>query len=155
MSGRLEPKPVQRRDFLGLGGLAAAGITILWSLLGVARLPKPRVTPEASSLFRAGRPEDYGPGVVKVFADQNVKVFGVEGGVAAMSMVCTHLGCIVKDEGDGYKCPCHGSVFDAKGMVTGGPAPRPLKWLATSVAADGSLIVNGASDEKPGAFLKA
>ena len=40
--------------------------------------------------------------------------------------VCTHLGCTVNHVGSGYKCPCHGSVFDEQGRVLSGPAPRAL-----------------------------
>ena len=43
--------------------------------------------------------------------------------------ICTHLGCIpIAHQGqyDGYFCPCHGSMFDAVGRVTRGPAPINL-----------------------------
>ena len=26
----------------------------------------------------------------------------------------------------GYVCPCHGGAYDSRGLVTGGPPPRPL-----------------------------
>jgi len=43
--------------------------------------------------------------------------------------VCTHLGCVpLGHEGpyDGWKCPCHGSVYDASGRIRQGPAPLNL-----------------------------
>ena len=43
--------------------------------------------------------------------------------------ICTHLGCIPIDkEGPygGWKCPCHGSQYDALGRVRRGPAPANL-----------------------------
>ena len=43
--------------------------------------------------------------------------------------ICTHLGCIPLDkEGPygGWKCPCHGSQYDALGRVRRGPAPANL-----------------------------
>jgi len=43
--------------------------------------------------------------------------------------VCTHLGCVpLGHEGpyDSWKCPCHGSVYDASGRIRQGPAPLNL-----------------------------
>lgn len=154
MSKRLEPDPLPRRDFLGLAGLWSAGLAIFGSLVGLARMPKPRVLPEVSKRFRIGRPEDLAEGAVKVFAKQNVRVERTAEGVGAMSLVCTHLGCIVKETASGFNCPCHGSKFDASGRVTGGPAPRGLRWLEVSEAADGSLVVDASREAKPGAYYR-
>jgi nitrite reductase/ring-hydroxylating ferredoxin subunit len=46
----------------------------------------------------------------------------------AFSAVCTHMGCIVNQIGDGtIDCPCHGSQYSiTTGDVVTGPAPRPL-----------------------------
>lgn len=48
--------------------------------------------------------------------------------VVALSAVCTHLGCVVKWKEDKKElfCPCHGGRFDIRGLVLGGPPPRPL-----------------------------
>ena len=46
-----------------------------------------------------------------------------------VSGVCTHLGCVpLAHEGqyDGWKCPCHGSVYDTSGRIRQGPAPANL-----------------------------
>ena len=43
--------------------------------------------------------------------------------------VCTHLGCVpLGHDGqyDGWKCPCHGSVYDTSGRIRQGPAPLNL-----------------------------
>ena len=155
MPGRLDRKEVPRRDFLGLAGLWSAGIAILGSVVGMARLPKPRVSPEASSIFRAGKPAEFPPGTVRVLPEQKVRILATDSGVAALSLVCTHLGCIVDETEQGFSCPCHGSKFDKEGKVLGGPAPRPLPWLAVSQAPDGSLLVDRASEVKPGQFYQA
>lgn len=45
------------------------------------------------------------------------------------SGVCTHLGCVpIGHEGqyDGWKCPCHGSIYDTSGRIRQGPAPLNL-----------------------------
>jgi Rieske Fe-S protein len=46
----------------------------------------------------------------------------------AVSRVCTHAGCqteLPPTDGSHY-CDCHGSKFDALGLVTAGPARKPL-----------------------------
>lgn len=149
MAGRLEPTPVPRRDFLGIFGLVSAGLAICGSLIGMLRLPKPRVTPDASSRFRAGKPDAFPPGSDTVLSERNVRVVSTANGIAAMSMVCTHLGCIAGRSDEGFHCPCHGSVFADDGKVVGGPAPRALPWLKVSQAVDGTLVIDTASEVPP------
>ena len=66
-------------------------------------------------------------------------------GIIAYSAVCTHTGCDVTNwnpENLWMACPCHESQFDVRdtGLVTGGPAPRPLAMLPL-VIEDGQLKV--------------
>lgn len=64
-------------------------------------------------------------------------------GVLALSLVCTHLGCIVQwDAGKRqFHCPCHDGRFDEFGDVVSGPPPLPLERLV--VKASGDKIVVG------------
>jgi len=142
MPDRLEPEPIPRRDFLGWAGLVSAGVAVVGSVMGMVRLTKPRVLPEISARFRVGKRADYAPGVSKIMQEQGVRVAADEQGIRAMSMICTHLGCVVDESADGFACPCHGSKFDAHGRVLAGPAPSGLRWLSVSEAADGSLVVD-------------
>ena len=155
MPGRLEkPKPT-RRDFLGLAGLWSSGLAIFGSLLGVLRLPKPNVLPEVSNRVKIGSPGEFPAGTVKLFPEYKLRVVSSEQGVAAMSLICTHLGCIVAESIEGFSCPCHGSVFDSTGKVLGGPAPRSLPWYDISQAVDGTLVVDMSREVKANAFYKA
>jgi nitrite reductase/ring-hydroxylating ferredoxin subunit len=68
------------------------------------------------------------------------------GGVYAMSAVCTHQGCLLGGKRTvvtGLSCPCHGSAFDGNGRVTRGPAARSLQHYAVTIAADGTITVDG------------
>ncbi len=38
--------------------------------------------------------------------------------------------------------PVMEAIFNDEGVVTAGPAPKPLPWYEVSVAADGRLLVN-------------
>ena len=56
-----------------------------------------------------------------------------DGGLHAVSLVCTHLGCHVtwNPAERSWDCPCHGSRFDVDGGILHGPATRPLDRKAT------------------------
>jgi len=59
-----------------------------------------------------------------------------DGGVAAVDLSCTHLGCTVTGTAQGFVCPCHGSRFGCTGAVEQGPASRALRRLAAEVRGD-------------------
>ncbi len=61
------------------------------------------------------------------------------GGYAALTAVCTHMGCTVGyNQADGLlDCPCHGSRFNLDGTVYNGPAVAPLATYGATATADG------------------
>jgi Rieske Fe-S protein len=69
------------------------------------------------------------------------------GGLYAMSAACTHAGCMVSvvdlPSVEELSCPCHGSLFDANGAVTRGPARTSLQHYQVDVAADGTITIQG------------
>jgi nitrite reductase/ring-hydroxylating ferredoxin subunit len=139
---RLEPEPVPRRDFLGLAAAWSAGVALLFGLLGVSRLPRAAVVPVPSRKFRVTLPDTLVAGEGFLPPGRAVAVFRDAEGVFAVSRVCTHLGCIVKSETDGFHCPCHGSRFAPDGAVVKGPAPKALPWLAITRVAAGTYLVD-------------
>jgi cytochrome b6-f complex iron-sulfur subunit len=48
--------------------------------------------------------------------------------IGAISLECTHLGCLLNTVDRGFFCPCHGSDFGPTGQVYSGPANSPLPW---------------------------
>jgi len=53
----------------------------------------------------------------------------------ALSSRCMHLGCPVRyvAAAERFICPCHGGVYDFRGMVVSGPPVRPLDRFYTRV----------------------
>lgn len=59
-----------------------------------------------------------------------------------LSAICTHLKCKldVAGNGEGFKCPCHGSTFDLTGKVLKKPAKKDLpNFTAKAFEEDGLL----------------
>jgi Rieske Fe-S protein len=111
------------------------GATLIFALIGMLRLPKAAVLASPSKKFRLSLPENLPAGEAFVPPGRAVAVFRDAEGVYAVSTICTHLGCVVKSNPDGFECPCHGSRFASDGSVTRGPAPRALPWLKVSLSA--------------------
>lgn len=151
----LDAEPISRRDYLGMAGLGSAAAAIFFSTVGMLRLPKPRLLPDVVSVVRLGMPDQFPAGSVTMLPEQKVCVLASDEGIAAVSLVCTHLGCIVNKVEDEFHCPCHGSKFGAKGELIQGPAPRPLRWLAVSEASDGTLLVDVSKEVESGTLYKA
>ena len=128
-------KEISRRGFfqLTLGWLAAI-FAATASAAGAVRFLVPNV------LF--GKPDDYLDGSVTFLDDERVFVVRKGNTFRCLSAICTHLGCTVNRAGQGYHCPCHGSVFDEQGLVKGGPAPRPLEWFSVTLSKDNRLLVD-------------
>ncbi len=137
---RLDPEPVSRRDFLGIASLASFLSAILFAGLGMLRLPKAAVLASPSKKFSVAIPESLLAGEPFVPPGRSVAVFRDQEGVYAVSLVCTHLGCIVKPSQAVFECPCHGSLFAADGSVLRGPAPKALPWLRVTIRGNECVI---------------
>jgi Rieske Fe-S protein len=55
--------------------------------------------------------------------------------VIAISSRCAHVGCPVRyvAAAASFVCPCHGGVYNFRGVRVGGPPPRPLDRFYTLV----------------------
>ena len=151
---RLDPEPMPRRDWLGLSSLWAMTGTLVFALIGLLRLPKAAVLASPSKKFKVALPEALPEGLAFVPPGRAVAIFKSADGIYAVSTVCTHLGCLVKANAEGFECPCHGSTFTADGSVSRGPAPRALPWLKVSVSG-GALTIDEETTVPPGTKVTA
>jgi len=132
-----------RRDVLTRIGWVATLGTFGGMVGASVRYAIPNVLYEPPLSYRIGSPGDYPEGVAYL-ADKRIFVIRKGNLLKVMSAVCTHLGCSLQwaAERNRFECPCHGSLFDARGNVTVGPAQTPLPWYAVNLAADGRLQVD-------------
>lgn len=137
------PRPsvfASRRQFIQLG-LAAVGAA--WA----GTFVQSKLFPQASA--QEARPVEFTVtelpvGGVKyvTYAGGPVAVIRSAESMKAFSLVCTHLGCIVKwEEGNReFYCPCHDGRFDQFGEVIAGPPPVPLEQIPVRVEGDKVII---------------
>ena len=142
---RLDPEPLPRRDWLGLSSLWTMGAALVFGLAGMLKLPKAAVLASPSKKFRVALPDNLPPGEAFIPPGRAVAIFKDPDGAYAVSTICTHLGCVVKANVEGFECPCHGSRFAANGEVKKGPAPRPLPWLKIAVNGGTITVDEGAT----------
>ncbi len=94
-----------------------------------------------SSIKVLAKVEDVLVGSVTPFRIDRLYLVRMEdGGMIALSLQCTHLGCAIswnKDSSE-FDCPCHASSFNRKGEVISPPAPRALDTYPLII--EGGLI---------------
>lgn len=152
----VEQPELTRRSFL-LWGWGAFLAFLASSIGATLRFMLPNVLYEPSQKFRAGRVRDYPLGVTIDKANR-VWIIRNEQGLYAMWSRCTHLGCTPNwfPAESRFRCPCHGSNFNAQGDVIAGPAPKPLWRVLVNVTPQGELIIDKAvMENRPGLREKA
>jgi cytochrome b6-f complex iron-sulfur subunit len=142
-----------RRAFLALWlGWCSAAFALAASVAAAARFLVPNVLYEPSRRFKGLKPEEYAEGPTFLPA-LRVFLFRKGNRFRAASAVCPHLGCTVNLDAGGFRCPCHGSVFDQSGAVRGGPSPSPLAWFELTLSRDGRLVIDTSLPVKPDKYL--
>jgi len=146
---KLSESMLDRRDFLDgllgagvLAGGAVAADVVLKYLTG-AQIPEPdHIVVSGEALRTLARDRfvlvAYGPSPVIILQLPN-------GGIRALSAVCTHGQCNVRyrPASNDIYCGCHQGRFTADGVnVPGTPPPRPLTPFYVVRQADGTLLVS-------------
>jgi cytochrome b6-f complex iron-sulfur subunit len=140
-------KTLSRRDFLNF-----AWATSLIGLFGQSgwalfNFLKPQIKEGTfGTKVNAGKVDEFKPGTVSHIQEGRFYLSRLEnGGMLAIWHRCTHLGCTVpwKDDEDRFHCPCHSSIFDTRGVVISGPAPRPLDLFPIKIVERDVIVDTG------------
>jgi Rieske Fe-S protein len=167
MPGAFEGETVTRRRVMtgvahGAGGVAAAAFTL--PALGFALAPI--FKHEAWSWQTVGpvsdfpSTQDFVTRILDVQKDagesgntlvyMRKRIHGVDteqedqyNRIIAISSRCMHVGCPVRwtSAAERFICPCHGGVYNVRGIVTGGPPVRPLDRFYTRITSDGLVQI--------------
>jgi cytochrome b6-f complex iron-sulfur subunit len=151
-----EPKKkgLTRGQFLGLAwagvGALVAGEATLISL----KYLKPQSAGGFGGKVLAGKVADFPVNSVTHNISGRFYIVRLEGGLIAFYQRCPHLGCAVPwvDSENQFHCPCHGSLYNLEGEVTGGPAPRPLDIFPITIENGDEVWVDTSQPTQRSAF---
>ncbi|MEW5870637.1 MAG: Rieske 2Fe-2S domain-containing protein [Chloroflexota bacterium] len=131
----LLPNTLTRRQFLGVAWLGSVALLALQSVVSLTRFLKPVSSGGFGGLVYAGKVDEFPIGSVNRVLSGRFYLVRNEEGFLALWQRCTHLGCAIPwEEGENqFHCPCHGSLFNTVGEVTGGPAPRPMDYFPVTI----------------------
>jgi Rieske Fe-S protein len=132
---------LKRRDFLKLGTQGLLALSGMLGLGGLLRYLSFQTEPEPPRQISLGAAADYPAGTRRMVAGGQALLIHDEAGLRAISLVCTHLGCLVQAQGDGFACPCHGSLYAADGALVRGPATQALHALRLEQTENGELLL--------------
>ncbi len=120
---------ISRREFLFKGavvaGLGVVGGVLAW-IFGNVWTAASRFS--SAGWVQIGPLEMFPPDSVTPFPEYKIAVIRSARKIEAISMECTHLGCLLNILDESFFCPCHGSKFGPRGQVYSGPATEPLPW---------------------------
>lgn len=135
-------KMISRENFLKLSTRIVIGLASLLGLGGLIRFFSFRPDPGSHTTYDLGLVENFPPSGKLVRPDIPAVIYKSDQGFLAYSLICTHLGCTLEENGGGFSCPCHGSEFGPVGEVIEGPASQDLEILKVDVTDDGVLLVH-------------
>ena len=150
------PTEFDRRAFFTKIGLGSLGIAAAGTIAFSYEYLSPNVLYEPSPIVNVGKVESFAVNSVTMDVNSGIYLVRTDEGYFALSMVCTHLGCLTtwnQDLGI-IACPCHGSKFKRTGQKIEGPAPKPLPWLRIWVSDDGDVMVDRSTEIPPLQFLR-
>ncbi len=138
---------LSRREFLNSAWKILGIVAVLEAVVlsfSMMRTRSSGGSGEKKLMKAAGNLADLPPGTVMSFRSGRFFLVRLDdGGLLALSMVCSHMGCTVNWDASEkvFKCPCHASSFDRLGNVIKSPAARALNYHKVIVE-NGRIMVD-------------
>jgi cytochrome b6-f complex iron-sulfur subunit len=130
-----------RRDFLKFSTNSLLALAGALGIGGLFRFLSYQFDESPQTEFDIGSAYDYPYNSRTALPYIPALIIHDKNGFQAVSLECTHLGCMVEARNFGFECPCHGSRFDLDGVMLKGPAARDLRKLRVERTDDGNLHV--------------
>jgi len=133
---------LNRRKFIKRLLISLASVEAFFLIKG--SVSKVDTSNKKRKLFNAGKIENFEKDKLYPFLTGQFFLKRFEdGGFLAMSIKCTHLGCVINmnAETGGFNCPCHASQFNKFGEVLSAPATRPLDIYPIEIT-NGELLID-------------
>lgn len=134
-------KNTSRRDFLKLSTNSFLAVAGALGIGGLFRFLSYQFDESPQTEFDIGSAYDYPFDSRTILAYIPAVIIHDKNGFQAISLQCTHLGCMLEARNFGFECPCHGSRFDPSGVTLKGPAVKNLRTLRIEQSDDGNLHV--------------
>lgn len=135
-----------RRGFIKKLVLAIIGLE--FSYLFFDAFKRKKETDKASQWYEVGPVAQLEANTIYPYQSGGFYLSVLENkGIMAFSVKCTHLGCVIHAQKDGFVCPCHASSFNKYGEVNSPPATRALDTFDIKID-KGILYVNHSSARK-------
>ncbi|MGI8635557.1 MAG: ubiquinol-cytochrome c reductase iron-sulfur subunit [Segetibacter sp.] len=131
-----------RKEFLSLIGFSTAGIAVASCVSGCAKNVNSGTSAPANVDFTLDLGQAANAVLLNnggyIYKDGVIVARTLAGAYIAVQQVCTHetVSVIYQPNSHRFYCDAHGATFSETGVVTGGPAPRPLKTYNTSLTAN-------------------
>lgn len=123
---------MNRKNFIKKTALAVVALEA--GYLTIDALKNKDIDKSHHSLFKVGRINSFEKNKIYPFSTAKFQLSVLEdGGLLALSVKCTHLGCVIQRSKEGFACPCHASAFDKYGEVLSPPATRALDIFPISI----------------------
>lgn len=143
-------KNINRRNFIKRALIGLVSIEVGYLLFDMFRNKSDEDT--SGDWFSAGRLNTFEQNKLYPFGSANFYLSVMDdGGLLALSIKCTHLGCIIQPDDTGFQCPCHASSFNKLGEVLSPPATRSLDVFPIKIV-QGEVFVDVNHPMKRAAF---
>ena len=146
-------KKTNRRSFIKRAFIGIVSLELGYLFFDVFKNKSEKM--QNSNLFLVGKIGKFSNDKIYPFNSGKFQLSVLEdGGMLALSVKCTHLGCIIQQDKNGFVCPCHSSSFDKYGEVLSPPATRALDIFPITIK-NGEILVDTQNPIKRNKFEKS